>query len=245
MDAKSYLENFNCIEAKLQAIKGIIELSCDKFDSNRKISTYKAFASEEPLPSDEAQINRELFNTLYGSDFKNNDSFIIKRKVINDIVGSNWTKNYLHIFFVNDKTNQSKLSLVFRFSMTETFNYANLDDISDDSAYWLMDNGTVEAFNNSDDSFSNIMRSFREGVGTKISKKSNSKLTEYITYDMSKLLLFKGFEQDIVYELMCKKEGYDIRVGLQTLIDDKDRIHHYDIGGAITKGYYDLGNLKP
>lgn len=228
----------------------IINNNFDKF-SNKRIFNLGLFFVGKPMPSEHAKNNRDLFERYYLNGHPDNkiadNKFLINKDEINKIIGENWTKDYFHVFFVNDKDNPNTLSLIFRFSDIETFNVSNIDNLDDDKAYRLL-NGRIIPHTNTDTAFSQLQSEFENGnIGERIKKVLgiDTEITLYTTYEMSEVLLFRGFEEDITLELMCKLEGYNLRLGLQTYVKDQDRIHHKTAIGPVYEGYYDLGNLKP
>jgi len=75
-------------------------------------------------------------------------------------------------------------------------------------------------------------------------------ITEYITYNVKDILLFKGFEHDLIFEAIVSEDRGKFKLGVDVKIKDKNRVHHTttdEFGSLqnIMEGYYDLGNLKP
>jgi len=248
---KQVSDELTRIELEHKLTKNIKDLKLQnlfiKLNKNGEIAYMSADPIADPIPPIDARNNRDLFEQVYqGITFKN--IFKINNSAINKMIGENWSKKYLHIFFINDKDVNNELSLVFRFSRVENLdiNNLNITDFEKESAYWLLNDGDINSFDSNSEKFSILKEKFEKGIAKELLKPDNIELTYYITYDVPKILSFNGFEQDIVFEIMCVVKKGKIQIGLQTFIDDRDRIHHNDdTGSPVYKGYYDLGNLKP
>lgn len=205
----------------------------------------------DPIPFSVATDNTELFGIHYNAGTVKS-RFILKKSEINRIVDENTSKAYLHVFFINSRNSENTLALALRFSDLPDFDDLSLLDIKDfekESAYWLLDDGTMEAFDIHSDKFSELYEKFDKGIGKEIIKATNAEVTRYVVYEMAKIKAFNGFEHDLNFEVVCVKENGKIRMALQVLVKDSDRVHHYDTTDtgkqAVYEGYYDLGNLKP
>ncbi|WP_160139496.1 hypothetical protein [Chryseobacterium sp. c4a] len=237
----------SCDELKKQVITAIENADCDEELLQEIKNSWNIWFNDPILPRiyDEA---KQLFkDECSKAGIKIRDSFIISKVWFNKIIGDNWDKEFMHIFFID---NNNDLDIVFRFSDTENFKSTIGNDIeldlNSESAYSLK-NGQAIQFDRTSPDFSTLTSNYKEGVGEKISSIQNSTLTEYITYNMKKIFLFNGFEHDVTLELICivdDKKKY--RLTLCAYIHDKNRIHHINsVGARIYDGYYDLGNLKP
>lgn len=247
-------ENLNCEEIKKQLIKEIDSKSCKEIlvENNFRLKALKLEKANvnlesivaDPISEIDAERNKLLFNNNYEGMFR--DEFTIGQAEINRVIGENWGKKFLHIFFINHPNVDNELSIVLRFSRIETFDDTNWNlDLSRESAYWLADDGTLIPFNSSSERFTILKDNYITGIGARILNSPDAELTYYVTYEMSKILSFNGFEQDIVFDVMCVYKNAMRKLGVQTFVRDNDRIHHYELSVPIYEGYYDLGNLKP
>lgn len=193
-----------------------------------------------------------LFVTQYcdpesGEAFFTNN-FKISADEMNRIVNDNNTKKYLHFFFCNVKLPAGNdLGLILRFSDIEDYAEHGSYDSANENSYFIASGGRAMLLNASN-SFNDIVRDYEGGIGTMIEKNtSNQTLTKYITYEMSNIKIFNGFEHELTFELICKDENGKLRIGLVVYIKDKDRVHHTSSRMAKNyyEGYYDAGDLKP
>ncbi|WP_294276317.1 hypothetical protein [uncultured Chryseobacterium sp.] len=238
----------SCDELKRQVITAVENADCDS-EFILGIKNYLNIFFNDPVPVDLFDEAKKLLNDeCHNAQVAFKDSFLISKNWLNRIIGENWDKEFMHIFFIDD---DGELSIVFRFSDTETFRSTvgqdiNLD-LNKESAY-LLKNGQVIQFDRLSSDFSSLTAAYKQGIGNRISTIQNSMLTEYITYSMKKIFLFNGFEHDITLELGCVVDSMNKknRITLFTYVNDKDRIHHINQTYAkVYEGYYDLGNLKP
>ncbi|UKB84452.1 hypothetical protein LF887_02020 [Chryseobacterium sp. MEBOG06] len=240
---KQKFEELSCKELKEELITIITNMDCDD-QQLLEIRYLMANYISDPIPDEEYIRGKELFNTNYSNKFR--DEFIITKKEINKIIGENWDKKYLHIFFIDDN---GDLGILFRFSDIETFSPTNFEiDLNNETAY-ILRGQMAESFNRSSPSFFNIKQNYKNGVGTKIIAgiDSNPVLTEYVTYQMRKIFLFNGFEQDLKFEVICVTVENKLRLTLTVKVKDSDRVHHFAMAtrALFYEGYYDLGDLKP
>jgi hypothetical protein len=252
------METAEMTELKEAVVKQVQKL---KFVNEEDIENYKVLSSESrverfvlPMHYVEIYYAKYLFVENYcdgmsGEPFFTNN-FKINKDEINRIVATNDQKKFLHFFFCNIKLpgSNNDLGLIFRFSDIETYNTDEELDTNDGEAYLLIDNGAIIQLD-SNTKFTQIRHEYKLGIANEIVIQPHHELTEYITYSMSNLLLFKGFEHDLVFELICKENNIPqrtIRLGLVVYIKDKDRLHHINITSKqYFEGYYDAGDLKP
>lgn len=231
-----------CEDLKKQLITIIENTDCDS-ELLMVIKYYTNLYLNDPIFTYESD-KRRFIEACAQAQIKVKDKFIIGKRLLNKIIGENWDKKFMHIFFTD---NNGDLSLLFRFSDIETFSNSNIEmDLNTESAYVLIAEEFIKFDRNSSD-FSSILSQYKNGIGNKIKLIENSLLTEYITYSMKKIFLFNGFEDDVIFETICiEDENKKNRLTLCAYIKDSDRIHHIDsANNKIYEGYYDLGNLKP
>ncbi|NIF05353.1 hypothetical protein F3J23_07850 [Chryseobacterium sp. Tr-659] len=193
-----------------------------------------------------------LFVTQYCNDESGEpfftNSFKISADEMNRIVKDNSDKEYLHFFFCDVKLpTGSDLGLILRFSHIEDYGEYGSYDSETDNSYFIASGGRATLLDNTN-SFNKIVSEYETGIGTIIEKDSSTQtLTKYITYEMSNIQIFNGFEHELTFELICKEEGGKLRIGLVVYIKDKDRIHHTNttMRKDYYEGYYDAGDLKP
>lgn len=227
-----------------------------KYDNLKNYKIHKTSSDVERfvLPMHYVEISRakHLFVENYcdpisgESKFMNN--FKINKNEINRIVDDNRGKVFLHFFFCNIQFpgGNNDLGLIFRFSDLNEYSTEEELISNDGLAYFLTNNGNVIQLA-SNSGFIQIRDDYRKEVGEKIViDPTTQELTEYITYEVRNLLLFKDFEHDLTFELICKEDGSSgkIRLGLAVYIEDKDRVHHVT-SKQYFEGYYDAGDLKP
>ncbi|WP_449388586.1 hypothetical protein [Chryseobacterium lineare] len=234
--------DLSCEELKKELVTIIENADCDS-ELLIGIKYYLNLYLNDPIFTYESDKER-FVNACNTAQIKIKDEFIIDKKLFNKIIGENWDKRFMHIFFIDDN---GDLSLLFRFSDIETFNASNIKvDLNMESAYTLKEGEFTKLDRYSPD-FDNISARYKSGVGSKIELIQNSLLTEYITYSMKKIFLFNGFEDDVRFEVICiEDQNRKNRLTLCAYIKDSDRIHHIDAANnKVYEGYYDLGNLKP
>ena len=238
------LENFDC--------KTITDIYDNHFKSAPML-----------LPKEEIKHNNDkvLCLDLYGSIFKD---FVIKQIAINEIVGDNWIREYMHVFFITSDKESKDLKLLFRFSDIETFTKGrdyNIDFSKDpttgevrENAYELLEDGSFIHYNISSVKLEELSENYSLGeIGRIIMTPNTPKdvsITEYITYNIKDILLFKGFEHNLIFEAVVSEDRGKFRLCVDVKIKDKNRVHHTitnDTGMLqnVMEGYYDLGNLKP
>jgi len=232
--------DFDCQEIRNTLKKVIDDIPCEELDFE-KMTDILSIDVGKPIPEATAEIYQADLLSYFGNDFQY--SFTIQKNEINKIVSENATRDYFHVFFVNEKQGMiDKLNVVFRFSDIRKFKSDTLElYLKNENAYRL-NNGLTQKFNASSDSFPDLRSGYLNGIGAVAAAKPNTILTEYITFDMKDVLAFNGFEQDLDFELMCVAKNGMGRLGLQVYITDSDRIH---TPSGTHSGYYDLGSLYP
>ena len=249
----------NCTEYKeyLLAVKENPDL--DLFFNHFR---FKTGENVMMLPKCQSEHDKDFgrYDGLYGKEISN---FKILQREINGIVGRNWNKKFMHIFFITESKDSMVLKLIFRFSDVEEFlqNKYDLDFNFErsgervETAYELLPNGTFIELTNISKSLQELSDNYKDGeVGNFLKSKSTDfVITDYITYKILDILDFNGFEHDLNFELVApldKNDNTKIRLGLDVKVNDNDRVHHIvqsTSGGIqnIMEGYYDLGDLKP
>ncbi len=233
------LNQVQCEQIK-NYIKSLIDsIPCEKIiddDSFRK----KTFVGK-PISDDIASFNSSAFQNYFGN-VVSNQIFEIEKEEINYIVEENTNRDYLHVFFVNEEIHSvNKLNLAFRFSDIKIFKKDTLDlNPKNEAAYWLRNRKAVKFTGL--DGFTDLNNNYKNGIGQAIANSPNTKLTEYVTFDMSDILLFQGFEHDLKFELMAVNENKLRRISIQVKVKDTQRIHTLP---NKYEGYYDFGNIRP
>jgi len=240
---KDQESNFDCQEIKNALKKIIDEFSCEELGLKKMVDLLSIDVGK-PLPEATAETYQANLLSYFGNDFQY--SFTIQKNEINKIVSENATRDYFHIFFVNEKQGGiDKLNVVFRFSDIGKFKSDTLElYLKNENAYWL-NSGIVQKFDATSKGFPNIRKEYTDGIGGIAAAKPNTALTEYVTFDMNDVRAFNGFEHDLTFELMSVVKNGVGRLGLQVYITDLDRVHHQDAGVNIYSGFYDFGSMNP
>lgn len=178
------------------------------------------------------------------------DKFTVSKEEMNQIINDNKGLDFMHIFFIDDN---DRLNIIFRFSKIRTYDNSggNLD-LGNENAYSLNADKTVSKLGDTP-SFTSIVKNYRNGSVKNVilsSFPTDSKLTEYITYEMQLIEAFEGFQHDLEFEVSCVEENSLHRLGLNVFIKDLNRIHHLEVDSMgrivpVFSGYYDAGDLKP
>lgn len=257
MKTKNYQE-IDCEEFRTLMIKYINDLKCEEIEKIGKTYKFIFFNNDSFLSKDFKPESKENYNTYRGiyKDYyydnnnksKLKENFTIDFNDLNSVVNSNNSKTYMHIFFINEViAGENELSILLRFSNIETFDNSNIELNKDEDLYLLSGKNLKKYDLNKTikeliyDYENNILKKIKN-----INPSKNKNPTYYITYLMSDINSFKGFEHDITFELCCKyDDNGNIRIALITKIKDKDKVHPFPILRDDKTGFYDMGDLKP
>lgn len=168
-----------------------------------------------------------------------------KQDFINKI-NLNSTKTYLHIYFIDKESfndGNGILGFLLRFSDKKSIDDTNIDLDPNEKVYYVdeVNNRLVEQLNVD---FSEIQRLFRANLANIIRNNSGSNnVTEYVTYDMDKVLRHNYLDDFLSFSLICVKSlpsnppefiGKINQLTFSVYIVDE-----------IGANYYDYGTLHP